>query len=43
MITSYEMFSRYISDIESIGFDLVICDEGHRLKNSVIKISTVSK
>ncbi|XP_049959250.1 DNA repair and recombination protein RAD54B-like isoform X2 [Schistocerca serialis cubense] len=38
MLISYEMFSRYYDDIEKYEFDLLICDEGHRLKNSTIKI-----
>ncbi|XP_025414359.1 DNA repair and recombination protein RAD54B-like isoform X2 [Sipha flava] len=34
MITSYEMLVRCIEEIENINFDLMICDEGHRLKNN---------
>lgn len=37
MVISYEMFVRYIEDIKKIKFNLVICDEAHRLKNSTIK------
>ncbi|EDV23259.1 uncharacterized protein TRIADDRAFT_27976, partial [Trichoplax adhaerens] len=34
MIISYEMFVRSCDTLKGIKFDLLICDEGHRLKNS---------
>ncbi len=38
---SYEMFVRCYEDLTShVAFDLLVCDEGHRLKNEKIKIST---
>ncbi|XP_050421468.1 DNA repair and recombination protein RAD54B-like isoform X2 [Adelges cooleyi] len=40
LIISYDMLIRYIEDIEKIGFDLIVCDEGHRLKNNAIRTST---
>lgn len=39
MITSYEMLVRCIEEIEKINFDLMICDEGHRLKNNNTNVS----
>eukprot|EP00118_Oscarella_pearsei_P020799 m.229567 g.229567 ORF g.229567 m.229567 type:complete len:886 (+) comp40045_c0_seq52:113-2770(+) len=37
MIISYEMFLRCHQQIKDVKFDIVICDEGHRLKNANIK------
>ncbi|XP_037058288.1 DNA repair and recombination protein RAD54B isoform X2 [Peromyscus leucopus] len=37
LIISYEMLLRSLDQIKTIKFDLLICDEGHRLKNSSIK------
>lgn len=42
MIVSYEMFVRYCDVIKQSQFDLLVCDEGHRLKNSAIKTTSVS-
>ncbi|RZF43998.1 hypothetical protein LSTR_LSTR007270 [Laodelphax striatellus] len=41
IIMSYEMFVRCYTDVSKYKFDLVICDEGHRLKNNAIKASTL--
>ncbi|XP_054286277.1 DNA repair and recombination protein RAD54B-like [Macrosteles quadrilineatus] len=41
MIISYEMFVRYFDDITQVLFDLVVCDEGHRLKNNSVKAYTL--
>ncbi|XP_026481425.1 DNA repair and recombination protein RAD54B-like [Ctenocephalides felis] len=41
LIISYEMVSRCFEDIKTICFDLIICDEGHRLKNMSVKISSL--
>ncbi|XP_029426677.1 DNA repair and recombination protein RAD54B isoform X2 [Nannospalax galili] len=40
LIISYEMLLRSLDQIRTIKFDLLICDEGHRLKNSAIKTTT---
>ncbi|EHB16386.1 DNA repair and recombination protein RAD54B, partial [Heterocephalus glaber] len=40
LIISYEMLLRSLEQIKNIKFDLLICDEGHRLKNSAIKTTT---
>lgn len=41
MIISYEMLMRYYDDVKNINFQLLICDEGHRLKNNQNRISTL--
>ncbi|XP_065217497.1 DNA repair and recombination protein RAD54B-like [Planococcus citri] len=41
MIISYEMLVRHFDDIKDIKFQLLICDEGHRLKNNQIRTSTL--
>lgn len=33
---SYEMFTRSIELLENVKFDLLVCDEGHRLKNNQV-------
>ncbi|NWU88770.1 RA54B protein, partial [Upupa epops] len=40
LIISYEMLLRCLDQIQSIEFNLLICDEGHRLKNTSIKTTT---
>ncbi|XP_012373582.2 DNA repair and recombination protein RAD54B [Dasypus novemcinctus] len=40
LIISYEMLLRSLDQIKNIKFNLLICDEGHRLKNSAIKTTT---
>ena len=41
MIVSYEMLLRCFDEIQQVNFDLVVCDEGHRLKNAGNKTSSV--
>eukprot|EP00062_Callorhinchus_milii_P003990 gi/632941893/ref/XP_007886119.1/ PREDICTED: DNA repair and recombination protein RAD54B isoform X2 [Callorhinchus milii] len=40
LIISYEMLLRCLEQLQNLEFSLIICDEGHRLKNSSIKTST---
>ncbi|KAL1440382.1 hypothetical protein MTO96_009426 [Rhipicephalus appendiculatus] len=37
LILSYEMYMRVSNSLSGINFDLLICDEAHRLKNANIK------
>ncbi|ROT81158.1 DNA repair and recombination protein RAD54B [Penaeus vannamei] len=41
MIISYEMFMRCAEVIDSYNFDILFCDEGHRLKNANIKTTSL--
>ncbi|XP_021350672.1 DNA repair and recombination protein RAD54B-like [Mizuhopecten yessoensis] len=41
LIISYEMFVRAYDMIQKLRFDLIICDEGHRLKNTAIKTTSL--
>ncbi|XP_033959408.1 DNA repair and recombination protein RAD54B [Pseudochaenichthys georgianus] len=40
LVISYEMLLRCLDQVQKVEFGLVICDEGHRLKNSSIKTSS---
>nr|XP_019948182.1 PREDICTED: DNA repair and recombination protein RAD54B-like [Paralichthys olivaceus] len=40
LVISYEMLLRSQEQVQKVDFGLVICDEGHRLKNSTIKTSS---
>ena len=42
LIISYEMFLRAEEVLRAVKFDLVVCDEGHRLKNAEAKTTSVS-
>ncbi|RLV91457.1 DNA repair and recombination protein RDH54 [Spathaspora sp. JA1] len=38
LIINYEKVSAHFQELSTINFDLLICDEGHRLKNSSNKV-----
>lgn len=40
LVISYEMLLRCLEQVKKGEFGLIICDEGHRLKNSAIKTSS---
>ena len=40
LMLSYEMLVRTVSSLTQLHWDLVVCDEAHRLKNSSIKTAT---
>ncbi|NXI50567.1 RA54B protein, partial [Chloroceryle aenea] len=40
LVISYEMLLRCLDQVQAIEFNLLICDEGHRLKNTSIKTTT---
>ncbi|XP_013777941.1 DNA repair and recombination protein RAD54B-like, partial [Limulus polyphemus] len=41
LVISYEMYVRHHDILGQVSFDLLICDEGHRLKNTGIKTTNV--
>ncbi|XP_041363307.1 DNA repair and recombination protein RAD54B-like [Gigantopelta aegis] len=41
LVISYEMFVRASEILKATKFDIVVCDEGHRLKNSAIKTTAI--
>lgn len=41
LIVSYEMFLRSHETLCRVNFDLIVCDEGHRLKNGGAKTTSV--
>ena len=40
LLVSYEMMVRTVAQLAEVPWDLVVCDEAHRLKNASIKAST---
>ena len=41
VIISYEMFLRTYDSLKTVRFDVIVCDEGHRLKNNSTKTTSV--
>ncbi|KAL5018290.1 hypothetical protein ScPMuIL_004012 [Solemya velum] len=41
LIISYEMFVRSCDLLQQVKFDIIVCDEGHRLKNTAIKTTSM--
>ena len=41
LIISYEMAIRNIEILKKVSFDLMLCDEGHKLKNTTIKTTAM--
>uniref|UniRef100_A0A2C9L5H7 DNA repair and recombination protein RAD54B n=1 Tax=Biomphalaria glabrata TaxID=6526 RepID=A0A2C9L5H7_BIOGL len=41
LVISYEMFVRCSEILTDVNFDLIICDEGHRLKNTAAKTTAI--
>jgi len=40
LILSYEMLVRAEAEVKRIGWDFIVCDEAHRMKNAAIKTSS---
>ncbi|KAJ3359517.1 helicase [Kappamyces sp. JEL0680] len=41
LVINYEKLSKFQTDLQQGYFDLIICDEGHRLRNSGLQVSQV--
>lgn len=39
LLISYEMLAKSFDELERVRFDIIVCDEGHRLKNSNVKVA----